>query len=89
MPLNKLKIDRTFIKNLENDEKDCVIVKMIVAMASALGYQVLAEGVENKAQLEYLQINGCHLIQGYYFAKPMEASQLDRFLVKELPEMVD
>ncbi len=89
MPLNKLKIDRAFIKNLENDEKDRVIVKMIVAMAGTLGYQVLAEGVENKAQLEYLQASGCHLIQGYYFAQPMNVSQLDCFLVKVLPEVAN
>lgn len=85
MPLTKLKIDRTFIKDLVEDEKDAVIVKMIVAMADALGYQVLAEGVENKEQLEYLQANGCYLIQGYYFAKPMNTSQLERFFVNELP----
>ena len=84
MPLNKLKIDRAFIKDLEIDEKDGVIVKTIVAMANALGYLVLAEGVENQAQLDFLQANGCQLIQGYYFAKPMGASQLARFLDNQL-----
>jgi diguanylate cyclase (GGDEF)-like protein len=85
MPLDKLKIDRTFIRDLHTDERDGVIVKMVVAMAKALDYIVLAEGVENKEQLKYLQANGCHLIQGYYFAKPMNASLLEHFLVEELP----
>lgn len=85
MPLDKLKIDRTFIRDLHTDERDGVIVKMVVAMARALDYLVLAEGVENIEQLKYLQANGCHLIQGYYFAKPMNASLLEHFLAEELP----
>jgi len=84
MPLNKLKIDRAFIKDLDSSERDAVIVKMVVAMANALGYQVLAEGVENTKQLKYLESHGCHLIQGYYFAKPMNATELERYLNKEL-----
>jgi len=84
MPLNKLKIDRAFIKDLDSSERDAVIVKMVVAMANALGYQVLAEGVENTKQLKYLENHGCHLIQGYYFAKPMNATELECYLNKEL-----
>jgi EAL domain-containing protein (putative c-di-GMP-specific phosphodiesterase class I) len=84
MPLNKLKIDRAFIKDLDASERDAVIVKMVVAMANALGYQVLAEGVENTKQLKYLENHGCHLIQGYYFAKPMNATELESYLNKEL-----
>lgn len=82
MPLDKLKIDQIFVRELHTDERDCVIVKMVVAMAQALGYMVLAEGVENKEQLKYLQANGCYLIQGYYFAKPMSASLLESFLTE-------
>jgi diguanylate cyclase (GGDEF)-like protein len=84
MPLNKLKIDRAFIKDLDTSERDGVIVKMVVAMANALGYHVLAEGVENIKQLKYLQAHGCNLIQGYYFAKPMNALAFESFITKEL-----
>lgn len=84
MPLNKLKIDRTFIRDVDNNERDGVIVKMVVAMANALDYLVLAEGVENTEQLKFLQAHGCHLIQGYYFAKAMPAAEFESFLTKEL-----
>jgi len=79
IPLTKLKIDRAFIKDLDTNERDHVIVKMIIAMANALSYQVLAEGVENEQQLMYLATHGCRLIQGYYFAKPMTPEELQQF----------
>ena len=80
MPLTKLKIDRAFIQDLDTNERDHVIVKMMIAMANALGYQVLAEGVENEQQLDYLLEHGCRLIQGYYFAKPLSAAQFQSFV---------
>ena len=82
MPLDKLKIDRAFIKGLDSNSKEEVIVKMVMGMADALDYSVVAEGVENKEQLVYLQNNGCHLIQGYYFAKPMAPEQLSDFTIR-------
>lgn len=76
-PLNELKIDRSFVKDLPANENDASICKTIIHMAQALGFQVVAEGVETDAQLDFLKGNNCHLIQGYRFYKPMPAKELE------------
>lgn len=79
MPIDKIKIDRAFIRELHRDSRDQAIVKAITAMASELGCRVLAEGVESTRQAEFLAANGCSQIQGYLYAKPMEKQDLKRF----------
>ncbi len=71
LPIQRLKIDRSFVKYLPNDQDTCVIVETIGSMAQKLGLQVTAEGVETAAQVKFLQSIGITQMQGYYFARPM------------------
>lgn len=71
-----IKIDRSFVNDIENDPNDQAIIRAIGSMAHELDLAVLAEGVENKAQLDFLRQHQCDYVQGFYYAKPMPASQL-------------
>lgn len=70
-PVDTLKIDRTFIRDIGVDEEDRAICSAIVNLGQALKLQVMAEGVETEAQMGILREQGCHLIQGFLFARPM------------------
>ena len=78
MPLDTLKIDRSFITDLGESDDVLAIVTSIVAMAHAVGLTVVAEGVETARQLEVLRSIGCDQGQGYYFGKPAPMSELLR-----------
>jgi EAL domain-containing protein (putative c-di-GMP-specific phosphodiesterase class I) len=83
LPIDAVKIDRAFVADLEQDRDDAAICTTIIAMAHALGLQVIAEGVETEGQMEFLQAQGCDQIQGYLISKPVTASELEReFLAK-------
>ena len=74
LPIQKLKIDRAFVKNLETNNDDAALVNAIIAMARSLNLNVLAEGVESDGQKTILQRHGCQLYQGYLFGKPVNAA---------------
>ncbi|MCM8622959.1 MAG: EAL domain-containing protein [Candidatus Accumulibacter sp.] len=78
-PVTRLKIDRSFVRDLANDSNDAAIVDAVVAMATSLKMEVIAEGVETIAQLDYLEAHGCHAIQGYYYSPPAAAESFVRF----------
>lgn len=80
IPFSKLKIDRAFISDLEGNQKNQLIIKMLSDMAQALNFTLLAEGAETEAQIQLLNSIGCHMVQGYFYAKPMPASQLNSFV---------
>jgi len=82
-PVDNLKIDRTFIHNLMDDEGDQAIVASTITLANKLGLKVLAEGVEDERQLAWLQDAGCDEIQGYHFSRPIPASEFVKLLAKE------
>ncbi|NOQ14670.1 MAG: EAL domain-containing protein [Methyloprofundus sp.] len=82
LPISKLKIDRSFIKDLETNENDKVIVKTIIAMGHSLGLKIVAEGVETVEQQGYLVKQGCDLIQGYLLSRPVPPEQLEALLVQ-------
>ena len=71
LPLHTLKIDRSFVNVIGNSHADAVLVDTIIMMARNLGLHVIAEGVENEQELEYLKKKGCTDYQGYYFSKPL------------------
>lgn len=80
LPIDFLKIDQSFVRNMTNDTNDAAIVKTIIELADNLGYKVIAEGVETQAQLNFLSTLGCHFIQGYYFSNPLLADDAIAFL---------
>jgi diguanylate cyclase (GGDEF)-like protein/PAS domain S-box-containing protein len=80
LPLDQIKIDRSFVRNLSEDANDAAIVKAIISMGHSLGLEVVAEGVETRAQFEFLKEHGCHLFQGYLFGQPVETESLERDL---------
>lgn len=76
--IDYLKIDKSFVKDIMNNENDAKIVETIVSMAHSLGLRVIAEGVEDKEQLRFLQSRHCDFIQGYYFSNPLPADVFER-----------
>lgn len=81
--LSELKIDRSFVNDIETDADDAAIVKAILGLAESLGLNVVAEGIENKNQMEYLKKRGCQIGQGFLFGRPMPADDLEQLLVGE------
>ena len=84
LPIDSLKIDQSFIRNIENDESDKVIVDTIIAMGHSLGLEVVAEGIEATAQKNYLQTHDCDILQGYLFGKSLDANHFEALLKGEL-----
>jgi diguanylate cyclase (GGDEF)-like protein len=82
LPIDSLKVDRSFVRDIVNDPDDAAIVDAIVAMAIALKLNVIAEGVETREQLEFLRQRNCHQVQGYYFAKPLDPRQFEAFVAQ-------
>ena len=83
-PINHLKIDRSFIKDVLNSREDACLVEAVLVMAHSLNLKVVAEGIETPEHLDYLKTLGCEFGQGYLFAKPMPAESLDRLREQQL-----
>jgi len=83
LPLNQIKIDKSFVLDITSDPNDAVIVQTIIAMTHALGLEVIAEGVETEAQRDFLDENGCHIFQGYFFSKPVPAAEFELWLTRQ------
>jgi len=82
LPLDKLKIDQSFVRDLPDDEDDAAITKAIIALGKSLNLKLIAEGVETQEQKDFLLENGCNYIQGYFYSKPMPAKEI-RTLLQE------
>ncbi|MBB6285576.1 MULTISPECIES: bifunctional diguanylate cyclase/phosphodiesterase [unclassified Pseudomonas] len=80
LPLDKIKIDKSFVQDLLDDDDDATIVRAIIQLGKSLGMQVIAEGVETAEQEAYIISEGCHEGQGYYYSKPLPARELAAFL---------
>lgn len=81
LPLDQLKIDRSFITHLASDSSDAAIIKAIITLGQAFGMGVIAEGVETEAQRDFLLQNGCHTFQGYLFGRPVAPDEFERNFV--------
>jgi EAL domain-containing protein (putative c-di-GMP-specific phosphodiesterase class I) len=81
LPLDQLKIDQTFVRDIAIDPNDAIIARTIIAMAQNMNLQVIAEGVESDQQQVFLEQNGCRLFQGYFFGRPMPLEQLESELL--------
>lgn len=80
-PLNKLKIDRSFVADLGFDADDAAIVEATIVLGHALNLTVIAEGVETSQQLQFLKNKGCDEMQGYYFSRPVPAEEFEKLLL--------
>jgi diguanylate cyclase (GGDEF)-like protein/PAS domain S-box-containing protein len=78
-PIDRLKIDQSFVRDIVTEKDDAAIVEAIIAMARTLGIGVIAEGVETREQLEFLRGRQCHEMQGYYFARPMPIEEMNHY----------
>ena len=84
LPIDTIKVDRSFVRDIINDPDDAAIVDAIVAMAHSLKLNVIAEGVETREQLEFLRERKCQQAQGYYFARPLDPQQFEAFIAQGL-----
>lgn len=82
LPLEQLKIDQSFVRDVDTDADDAAIATTIIALAKALNLGVIAEGVETKAQQDFLAGAGCHAYQGYYFSRPLALAEFEAFARK-------
>jgi diguanylate cyclase (GGDEF)-like protein len=80
LPLDKIKIDKSFVQDLIDDDDDATIVRAIIQLGKSLGMQVIAEGVETTEQEAYIISEGCHEGQGYFYSKPLPARELLAYL---------
>jgi diguanylate cyclase (GGDEF)-like protein/PAS domain S-box-containing protein len=80
LPLDQLKIDRSFVRNLPDNANDAAVAQTIITLAKSLGLTVIAEGVETEAQRQFLERHGCPTYQGFLFSKPVDVEQFERLL---------
>jgi CheY-like chemotaxis protein len=81
LPIDKIKIDQTFIRNITTDPEDAAISRAIISLSHSLKLGVIAEGVERREQLEFLSARACDQAQGYYFSRPVPAAEMERILL--------
>ncbi|WP_457564253.1 EAL domain-containing protein [Caminibacter sp.] len=83
LPVDKLKIDKSFIDGIPFDQDDVKITKTIISLAKGFNLKIVAEGVETKIQRDFLIQNGCDYIQGYYYSKPLNAEEFEKRFLKD------
>ena len=79
-PVARLKIDKSFIKRLPDDENDKAVATAVISLGQKLNLRVIAEGVETDEQVAFLRENNCDEMQGYLFSRPMRPAELEKFL---------
>ncbi|MCK5649111.1 MAG: EAL domain-containing protein [Gammaproteobacteria bacterium] len=86
LPLNNLKIDRSFISTIQSEGDKNSIITAIVAMAKEMGMNIVAEGVENKSQIDYIKAIGCPTVQGYWYGHPMPTDEMQMIVLNSLAD---
>ena len=79
LPVQVLKLDRSFVMELEQNSSNAKISLATISLAHSLGFKVIAEGVETKEQAQFLTTHGCDMLQGYYFSRPIPAEEAETF----------
>jgi EAL domain-containing protein (putative c-di-GMP-specific phosphodiesterase class I) len=82
-PINNLKIDRSFVRDITSNSENRAIVKTIISMANNLNLDVIAEGVETEEELKFLKSNGCMVVQGYLFSPPISGEEFERTFLEQ------
>ncbi|QSX35086.1 EAL domain-containing protein [Shewanella avicenniae] len=88
LPVDQLKIDQSFVRDITEDESDAAIVQAILAICVSLDIEAIAEGVETEEQLQFLLKHGCRRFQGYFFGKPMPACELEELFFTDLKQKI-
>ncbi|MCG7865189.1 MAG: EAL domain-containing protein, partial [Candidatus Thiodiazotropha taylori] len=88
LPIDVIKLDKSFINRLPEDKRTVAVVKSIISLAHSLDITTVGEGVEEKEQMEWLRSNGCHLIQGFFYYKPMPATALYNLINRGVTQAV-
>ncbi len=83
LPIDKIKIDRTFVAGIADKKRDADMLAAIIEFGKKLNFKVLVEGVEDEEQLQFLQKHGCDYLQGFHFSKPLDAGDINRLLTKD------
>jgi EAL domain-containing protein (putative c-di-GMP-specific phosphodiesterase class I) len=83
LPLDQLKIDQSFLRNILTDANDAAIAKMVISLAESMGLGVIAEGVEIQAQADFLAAHACHAYQGYLFSRPVPLKDFEILVLKQ------
>ena len=81
LPINQLKIDKSFVRDVLTDPNDAAIAQTVLALAGSLGLETVAEGVETEGQLAFLLQSGCRWFQGYYFGRPEPIDRMNTILL--------
>ncbi|MCW9026450.1 MAG: EAL domain-containing protein, partial [Thiovulaceae bacterium] len=82
LPIDKLKIDKSFVDDVPKDQEDVAIIRAIIALCKSLNLTVIAEGVETDEQSKFLVENGCKYIQGYLYGKPQSSDDFEKNFLK-------
>ena len=86
LPIDTLKIDRSFVSEISQDGGPVILIDTIIMMAQNLGLEIIAEGVESDVERKYLSSGGCTVYQGYYYSKPIPAASFEELLSSSLHE---
>ncbi len=89
LPIDTLKIDRSFIMGVETGNANEKIVAAILLLAQGLNLEVIAEGVETQSEFQYLRDKNCDIVQGYFFSRPLDATNMTRLLEEEYGSSID